>query len=242
MSVKNRIIISFLIITFGLILWSCSAKEAEKVKSTSLSAEMYYDSFGQGQSLLTMRLLTTNNDGERSQVQLVEDDSINISVDGQSVNLTQSHKKDENPVSYQTTINDVGTGKEITISIQQKSGLSAPNSVVTLPPDFAIKEIVFDFNTIDYQWNPSSPTGIIELIHRLTCTNTVYTHRDTRTDSGSYSLAKSLFLSTYQLDTLEGCLFSLTLIRTSVGSLDKHFNDEGFIKGRQIREIKDIEI
>ncbi|MCG6969484.1 MAG: hypothetical protein LJE85_06930 [Gammaproteobacteria bacterium] len=141
---------------------------------------------------------------------------------------------------YYATTDAKYRDKEFTVSLLRNSQNDAPNSVVSLPPDFSISideltasNIVSRSGPVTVRWSPISPGYSMEITGFVNCSNG---DTDEWPAVSLNSSAGSYVIPTENLTGYSGdCIITIGAETWTLGSTDPAFQITSFIQGHQYR-------
>ena len=238
------VIITFL--SLLLVLSGCSKTESENVTSQGIRADIEVVSGGHGSSEVKVELRV--GDGLfGTLLELSNSDRLLAHANG----VTQQLGKDEDlfEIMYKTTFNIDDEGTQFRVELQRDEGVSAPNSIVTLPlsPNVTMPandDTVALGSDLTVAWEPAFTQDSMSVRFIIECRGTngsYYSSDDTHSavDNGVFRINTSEISSIDPevFDDMINCPLEIIVYRKRRGSLDPGYGEGGRIVAIQRRAV-----
>jgi hypothetical protein len=220
----------FAFLPVALFALACTESvESTDIRTTGIYPEIKVVATGNGQSEVTV-WLKTGGSNSNTYLDLKGDDTLEVTVDGDTKTMDQSGD------SYEATFDVDAGGTEFTIAfLRGDADEDAPESVVALPEPF---EMVLGASTasradddLEYTWEPEGD-GNLSWDLSGDC---VSSDIGSTPDDGTNSIAAGDIEPKFESDAEESCTAKLSLERAQKGTIDSAFTEGGSIVAKQVR-------
>lgn len=232
-------------LTLALLATGCSSTDSDNVRTQGIQAN--YDVIGRadGSTRIEARFSVGSGGVFDTLLELDGGDEATAYHSGNFRTLTKDPGIDAIDIVYSAVFNEDLAGQQVRVAFERDEGISALNSIVTLPAAFTLAVNDDRYNrdeTLIATWAPAQP-GSLRLHWLLDCqTGSGATLISSRTQtvndsSGRYDVLIASLLNDANLSELQtagGCDVTLEVRRRSNGTLDSAF-DAGDIEGSQRR-------
>jgi hypothetical protein len=220
----------FAFLPVALLALACTESvESTDIRTTGIYPEIEVVATGDGQSEVTV-WLKTGGSNSNTYLDLKGDDTLEVTVDGDTKTMDQSGD------SYEATFDVDAGGTEFTIAfLRGDADEDAPASVVTLPEPF---EMMLGASTasraeddLEYTWEPEGD-GNLSWDLSGDC---VSSDIGSTPDDGTNGIAAGDIEPKFESDAEESCTAKLSLERAQKGTIDSAFTEGGNIVAKQVR-------
>ena len=224
----------------------CSSTDSENVKSGGIYASITVEADGGGDTKI-WTTLQVGNGLLATDLELSPTDHLLAYANG----ITKIMEYDGFPlfVTYQTAFPFDDEDTEYRIELNRSKDISAPNSVVTMPPPFSITSpagLSYTKDaTVTVNWEPAYSLDRMLINYSVNCIGSdgekhpaFYTVG--ATDNGQRDIVVSEILSNASpkfTDSSKGCSLEITVTRQRKGTIDPNYGEGGEISASQTRRI-----
>lgn len=229
------------------LLFGCSKTDSENIRTKGIRAEMTITSIGSGlanDSEAIVRLYSGSEGFGGTLIELSEGDNLIAVIDGENYGFSEVSELFDQ--YYQATLPTNNLNTEYQISFVRDEGVSATESVVTLPDEFEITSStsvdVTKSDMLLVNWSPSITGENLTINYNFDCRTA---------EGGKLSIGGTQYISddgahTFDMselvrDDITSCDGKIDLKRINKGSIDPNFGEGGRIEGIQRRSI-DIDV
>lgn len=230
-----------------LFLFGCSKTDSENIRTKGIRAEIAITSVGSGlanDSEAIVRLYSGSGGFGGTLIELSEGDSLIAVIDGESYGFSEVSELFDH--YYQATLPTNNLNTEYKVSFVRDEGVSATESIVTLPDEFEIDSStsvdVTKNDTLPVNWSPSFSGENLTINYSFDCTTV---------EGGKLSIGGTQYINddgahTFDMaelvrDDIVTCDGKIDLKRINKGTIDPNFGEGGRIEGIQKRRI-DIDV
>lgn len=249
---NTRQIIPILIASTLLGALGCSSEsvDSEDVRTSGIWAKIDVDGRSDGRSRVVVELNVGGEFG--TNVELSNNEYLEVEAAGVTKRMTED--TDFLDIDYQAYMDTTASETEFKIRFYRTDGENIVGSMGILANSFEITAPLVTSNfglneTVNLVWTPEVQGGSIRFYSTISCTasdggSTLSSESVYIDDTGIYdfdiSLASLFQNGTTGLNTAQPCEMSFTLERESFGNIDLAFEEGGFFKLTQTREVENI--
>jgi hypothetical protein len=220
----------FAFLPVALFALACTESiESTDVRTTGVYPEIEVVATGNGQSEVKV-LLKTGGSNSNTYLQLTGDDTLEVTVDGDTKTMDRSGD------AYEATFDVDAGGTEFTIAfLRGDADEDAPESVVALPEPFEMMLGATSASRADddleYTWEPAGDGNASWALSG----DCVSSDRGSTPDDGSNDIAAGDIEPKFESDADKSCTAKLSLERSQEGTIDAAFTEGGSIVAKQVR-------
>lgn len=220
----------FALLPVALFALACTESiESTDVRTSGIYPEIEVVATGDGTSEVRV-LLKTGGSNSNTYLDLTGDDTLEVTVDGDTKTMDQSGD------AYEATFDVDAGGTEFTIALLRgDADEDAPESVVVLPEPFEMMLSATSASRADddleYTWEPEGD-GNVSWDLSGEC---VSSDSGSTPDDGTNSIAAGDIEPKFESDAEESCTAKLSLERSQKGTLDAAFTEGGSLVAKQVR-------
>ncbi|MDH3352163.1 MAG: hypothetical protein OEM51_11505 [Gammaproteobacteria bacterium] len=238
----------FCIILSATVFSACSNTTSENVTTQGIHADIDVFANGTGRTFVDAELEVGHDGLARTSLELSPGDRLTVTANG----IQKTMIEDMSVIGrfrYAASFDFDDAGTMFTVSFTRDSGVSAPNSNVTLPEGFLVQsptsnDVLAQADNVPIAWTPSGTSIVPDIEVSLSCaTNSglVFTDTDAVTlssDTGVASFPVAAVIPIGTLDTSRLCEGEVRFSRWRRGNLDPDYGEGGSITAEHIERAQ----
>jgi hypothetical protein len=216
----------------ALTLSACGTTESGSLLTSGMSAVMSVGATGDNTTTVTVELFSGTPE-QLIFVDLDDSDTLIATAAGQTMTMTKGQLA--TIIEYAATFTGDDSGDEFMVSLDRTVDAGAPSSTATLPDAFTLGAAPTSqsrASALTLTWSPSGSSDAMTWQASGDCITTA--SGTIAGDPGTVTIPAAT-LTAEQGQSTASCSVTMTVSRSSAGTLDAHFGDGGTISAQQSR-------